>query len=122
MKKHLIEWLQFIEKQDGTPPNEVIAFNFGLFESDDGYVMYLVGGFEYSEDDDDWANMKMPTKDYRYLRFPDKLQEKPWEAILEHATTVLLELEQEGTLATTLVKNAKAITTGFDEGTLIKIR
>ncbi len=122
MKKEIIEWLHHIEKQDGIPPKDVIAFNFGLLEEDKGYVMYLVGVFEYTEENDDWACVEMPTKEYRYLRLTSDLQKHTWEDVLSSIAKILSDLEKEGELNITLVKNAKAITTGFDEGELIKIR
>jgi hypothetical protein len=122
MKIEIIDWLKNIEKQDGTPPDSVIAFNLGLMESDKGYMMYFVGAFEYSEEDDDWACIEPPTKPYRYLKLPDKVQKESWETILDLCTKALIELESNGTLNTTLIKNAKAITTGFDGGELVKIR
>jgi hypothetical protein len=84
--------------------------------------MYFVGTFEYSEEDDDWACIDPPTKPYRYLRLPNEIQNESWEIILNICTDTLTELESKGKLNTTLVKNAKAITTGFDNGGLIKIR
>ncbi len=122
MKKEIVDWLINMEKQDGTPPDSVIAFNLGLMESDQGFMMYFVGAFEYSEDDDDWACIAPPTKPYRYLRLPDEVQNKSWETILDLSKVALTELESDGSLNTTLIKNAKAITTGFDDGELIKIR
>jgi len=122
MKKEIVEWLKNIENQDGTPPDSVIAFNLGLMESDQGFLMYFVGAFEYSEDDDDWACIEPPRKPYRYLRLPDKVQNESWETILDLCKSALTELENDGSLNTTLIKKAKAITTGFDDGELIKIR
>ena len=122
MKEEVINWLRTIEKHDGIPPEDVIAFNFGLFESDQGYMMYLVGGFEYSEEDDDWACIELPKREYRYLRFPEQVQSESWEEILDLSAMTLKELEKEGTLNKTLLMNAKAITTGFDDGKLVKIR
>jgi len=122
MKKEIIDWLKNIEKKDGMPPNSVIAFNLGLMESDQGYMMYFVGAFEYTVDDDDWACIEPPTKPYRYLKMPDKVQNESWETILELCKKTLTELESDGTLNTTLIKNAQAITTGFDDGVLEKIR
>jgi len=43
MKEKLLEWLENIERIDGKPPKEVVAFNFGLYESEAGFTMYLVG-------------------------------------------------------------------------------
>lgn len=122
MKNEIIDWLNNIEKQDGIPLDTVIAFNLGLMESDQGYMMYFVGAFEYSEEDDDWACIEPPTKLYRYLKLPDKVQNESWETILDLCAKALTELELNGTLNTTLIKKAKAITTGFDDGELVKIR
>ena len=122
MKKEIFEWLKNIEMQDGIPPDSVIAFNLGLMESDQGFMMYFVGAFEYSQDDDDWACLEPPTKPYRYLRLPDKIQNESWKTILDLCKNALTELENDGSLNRTLIKNAKAITTGFDESELIRIR
>ncbi len=122
MKDLLLKWLQTIEKHDGIPPEEVIAFNIGMYECDSGYMMYLVGGFEYSADNDDWACLDVPTSDYRHLLLPDELQSQTLDSVVEYCASIFKELEVEGTLATTLVKNALAITIGFDDGDLIKIR
>lgn len=122
MNKEILQWLKKIEKLDGTPPESVIAFNLGIIEGDQGFVMYFVGAFEYSEDNDDWACLEPPTKTYRYLKLPEKFQNLSGEIILELCRKALTEMEQDGTLNTTLMRNAKAITTGFDNGELIKIR
>jgi hypothetical protein len=122
MKTEILNWLNEIEKNEGTPPDSVIAFNFGIMESDQGYMMYFVGAFEYSEDNDDWACIEPPTKPYRYLKLPNKVQNESWDTVLELCKNALTELENEGSLNKTLIKNAKAITTGFDDGELIKIR
>ncbi|MCZ4696489.1 hypothetical protein DWB61_17690 [Ancylomarina euxinus] len=122
MKKEIIKWLNNIEKQDGTPPDSVIAFNLGLMESEQGFVKYFVGAFEYSEEDDDWACIEPPSKPYRYLRLPEEVQNEPWETILNLSNKAFYQLESDGTLNKTLIKNAKAITTGFDDGELLKIR
>ena len=122
MKKEILDWLYNIEKQDGTPPDSVIAFNLGLMESDQGFMMYFVGAFDYSEKDDDWACIEPPINQYRYLRLPEEMQKESWETVLELSAKALTELENDGSLNITLIKNAKAITTGFDDGELIKIR
>ena len=122
MKEEVMHWLQTIVKHEGFPTDKVIAFNVGLFESDRGYMMYLVDSLEYSAEDDDWACVGPPKKEYRYLRFPDDVQSQSWEEILATSVETLRELENEGLLHKTLLMNAKAITTGFDDGELIKIR
>ncbi|MPL92736.1 hypothetical protein SDC9_38849 [bioreactor metagenome] len=122
MKKQIISWLSEIEKRDGRPPEGVIAFNFGLIESNKGYQMYLVGAYEYSEDNDDWACIEPPVKPYRYLRLPEKIQSLPWEYALDFCINTLTEMDEENMFDGTVLKDALAITTGFDDGELIKIR
>lgn len=122
MKKEIVSWLNEIEKQDGIPPADVVVFNFGIYESNEGFVMYLVGGFEYAEENDDWATLEMPKQDYRYLLLPKNVQDKPWQLVLEYSKNTLSELEAEGTFKKSLLQNCIAITTGFDDGELFKIR
>lgn len=122
MKEELINWLNRIEQIDGVPPVEVLAFNFGMYESENGYELYLVGGFEYDENDDDWACLELPEAEHRYWSLPPLMKAFQWEDALQRVVDALSELEKEGRLAATFLKNAKAITTGFDDGDLIKIR
>jgi len=36
-----------------SPDKSIIGFNFGLFESEDGFTIYLTGSKEFDEDDPD---------------------------------------------------------------------
>lgn len=122
MKEDIIKWIDNIQQRDGIPPKEVVAFNFGIFENENGYVLYLVGSFDYDENDDDWASLELPVESYRYLNFPIAFKTKKWDLILSYCSNLLSELEAEGKLNIPLLQNAIAITTGFDDGDLIKIR
>lgn len=122
MKDEIILWLNAIEKNEGVPPDEVIAFNFGLYEAESGYMMYLVGGFEYSEENDDWACIELLSSKNFYFELPVELQSRSWIFVLDHCASLFKELEAEGKLNKCFLSKAKAITTGFDDGDLIKIR
>ena len=122
MKDQIKNWLKFVESIDGIPPKEVVAFNFGIFESTEGVLMYLVGSFEYSEENDDWAKLEAPDKAYRYIRLPDELQEANPELSVDTVADVLAEMEEEGLFKKGILKNAQAICCGFDDGELVKIR
>ncbi|WP_347838572.1 hypothetical protein [uncultured Draconibacterium sp.] len=122
MRDTLTSWLNEIEKNDGIPPKEVVVFNFGIYQSDEGYVMYLVGGFEFTETNDNWAHLEMPKQDYRYLLLPAMVQDKPWQLVVEYCKNTLLEMESEGLLRKNLLKNAQFLTIGYDEGELTRIR
>lgn len=122
MKEEIITWLDNLQKETGLPPKEVIAFNLGLFEGESGYMMYLVGAYEYTEDSDDWASLKMPASPIMYYKLPDNMNEEDWESVLDNCVRELKELESAGKLNIPLFENAIAITTGFDDGDLVRIR
>lgn len=122
MKENIIEWIDNIQQIDGVSPKEVIAFNFGIFEDENGYVLYLAESFEYDETDDDWASLELPVELHRYLKMPIEFASENWDFVLENTSEVLKALEKEGKFDIPLFENAIAITTGFDDGDLIKIR
>lgn len=122
MEKAIINWLQNIEVKEGIPSSTTIAFNIGVFESEEGFTMYLVSSNVYSNIDDDWACIDPPIESYKYLVLPDNFQNKHWSEVLEICKNILIQLEKTGSLNKTLLKNAKFITTGFDDGELVKIR
>jgi len=122
MKEEIINWIKNIERIDGIPPKEVLGFNFGIFETETGYSMYLVGSFEYDENDDDWASVEPPKGQHRYLTISLEKEPDSWESVLKYCANILRELENEGKLNIPMLENAVAVTTGFDEGELIRIR
>lgn len=79
MKETLINRLGRIEKRE-TVPNEIVAFNFGLFEQDKGYCVYLTGSTQYDATDDDWAcNIDFEPKE-KYIEFSsEECAEMTWE-------------------------------------------
>ncbi|MBE8727194.1 hypothetical protein [Flavobacterium hungaricum] len=122
MKDDILNWIDNIQQIDGIPPKEIIAFNFGVFEDENGYSIYLVGSFEYDENDDDWACLELPAQVHRYFKLPNKFANVDWEHVLDAVSKVFKELQKEGEFDIPLFENAIAITTGFDDGDLIKIR
>jgi len=54
MENSIINWIQRISEQEVIPSN-IIAFNLGLFKSEEGYCIYMIGSQQYDETDDDWA-------------------------------------------------------------------
>jgi len=122
MKEDILQWIDGIQQMDGIPAKEVVAFNFGIFEEEIGYTLYLIESFEYDKNDDDWACVELPTQLYRYLKLPAQFASENWEFVLDAITNTLKELEKEGKFNIPLFKNAIAITTGFDDGDLVRIK
>lgn len=123
LKNNIFNWLKKIEENDGLPSDSITAFNFGLFRnSSNGYTMYLIGASNYSEENDDWACVEPPSDSCFYLVLHKRFDAKTWEEILIVVVETLKEMETNQALNSTFLKNAKVITTGFDDGDLIKIR
>src|SRR4051812_21887937 len=53
--KQFENWLNCLFEQEKVP-NNIIAINFGLYESEDGIQLYISGSTEWELDDEDWAN------------------------------------------------------------------
>lgn len=102
---------------------EITAFNFGLFETTDGYSIYLIGSKNYDPTDDDWAtNVDFEPKD-KYLHFDiDLVIDKDWEELLKISVELIEKYVSSDDFKTSILKNAMAITTGFDGGDLQRIK
>lgn len=122
IKEQILDWLQSIEKEEGIPSHDIIAFNFGLIEAEEGYFTYLIGAKEYSEIDDDWACEEDFSPARRYLKLPIIRENYNWEKTLILMNKLLSEMLEEGMFKNTFLDNAPVITTGFDEGDLIRIK
>jgi len=118
----LQEWL-FKLCDTETPDKSIIAYNFGLFETEDGYTIYLIGSKEYDKNDQDWATNNdfepsikyypLPTSEYKHLK---------WDKVLEKIKSELSVFTRTDKFRNSFFAKAKAITTGFDDGDLIKVK
>jgi hypothetical protein len=115
-------WIRKINVAE-KPKSEIIAYNFGLLERENGFAMYIIGSMEYDAEDDDWAcNTDFEPKN-KYLDLPMEYAEgKGWEDILIASTELIKNYLKSNDFQTSIFKNAKAITTGFDDGDLVRIK
>ena len=116
------EWLDKLNKTEQAD-NSIIAFNFGLFETHEGFTMYLIGSETFDPDDDDWAvNVDFEPKD-KYLTFEKSLiKTKEWKEIQKISTKLITDYVNSEKFKESILKNATAITTGFDDGDLTRIK
>jgi hypothetical protein len=105
------------------PDKGILAFNFGLFETTEGYTIYLIGAKEYDEDDEDWATEVdfEPTEKYLAID-PEETKGLEWNHVLDKTVKVVTKYVQSNDFKTSILKDAKAVTTGFDDGNLTRIR
>ena len=110
MKKQIEDWLLELNHNEVIPEN-IVALNFGIFESENGYCVYLIGSESYDVDDyepvDKYLNIEGVDVD------PDKF--------LNEVITILLDIISLEKVSAWLL-HTKYITVGFDDGVLEKIR
>jgi hypothetical protein len=118
----LQEWL-FKMCDTETPDKSIIAYNFGLFETENGYTIYLIGSKEYDKDDQDWATNNDFEPSLKYYPLPtSQYKNLEWEKVLERIKYQLKDFTKTEKFKNSFFAKAKAITTGFDDGDLIKIK
>ncbi len=118
-KDNFQRWLLRLSKAE-KPGLNVIAFNIGLFETEDGYSAYLIGSDRFDENDFDWACDEVFSPKERY--FPIALNEPlGWEQLhrkVVESTKTFLD-STEGSKS--FLSSASALTVGFDDADLDRI-
>jgi hypothetical protein len=97
-------------------PNNIVAFNFNLYESpENSYLVELVGCNSFDEGDSDWAcDEVFDTRDKQFA-IPMKDNGTNWEQGLIHATELIDKYLQEGKYAEKLT-SCLAVGVGFVNG------
>lgn len=124
IEKRLEEWLMTLAQSE-TVPEEIQGLNFGIYETEDGYCVYLSGAEQYDADDSDWAcDMDYePAEENNGVGFSGE----PWSSIdweeflklTKDALSKILNNKEEKIRA--YVGN-RYVTTGFDDGDLFVLR
>lgn len=116
------EWVDNINKTERIDKT-IIAFNFGLFESKEGFTMYLNGSKVFDKNDNDWAvNMDFEPKQKYFSFGPELLKDKDWQDILKYAESLVQTYVKSEDFKTSIFAQAIAITVGFDDGELTIIK
>lgn len=120
MKKDIENWLNELNISEFIP-EEIIAINFGLFESDKGYILYMTGSEFYDMDDDDWASEIDYEPQKKYLTL-GKSAEIDWEFLEDEVVKNITEILNSESFKNSMFSNVSNITVGFDDGDLVKIK
>ena len=121
-KEIVKKWLLSIESEHNLP-NDIIAINFGMFESEretESFAIGMIGSKQYDAEDDDWACEEDYVPEHRIcppLTFP---QSETWEEALDEMTLLMKEVMKE--LPALNLWKVKYITIGFDDGDLTVIK
>lgn len=117
------EWLNQIISNEN-PDEGIIAYNIGLIETDKGYSAYFMGARKYDENDSDWAcdfGDYTPKKKYLDLS-KTELKKLSWEELQNKIIVFVKDFMKTKTYENSFLHKATAITVGFDDGDLIRIK
>jgi len=121
-KEQFNNWINRLTKSE-KPTTDIVAFNFGLFETEDGYTIYVIGAKSFDEDDPDWATEVDFEPKEKYLEInPDEAKGLEWNEVLEKSKTTIEQFVSSDKFENSFLRSAQAITTGFDGGDLLRIK
>jgi len=122
MKELILNWIKLLCIEEA-PAESITALNFGVFESLNGFTLYLTGACDYDAEDDDWACSLdyEPKRKYLEIKYPKDLN-RNCNSFLSEVVEILASL-----LSNTKIKESKLfynriITIGFDDGELLRIK
>lgn len=116
------KWIQEISDNE-SPNSSIIAFWFGLFETTNGYTLYLTGSNEYDKNDDDWACNNHFEPSNKYFPLPKEyVTNKNWQNILTDSIEIVNEYLESTDFENSILKEAVAVAIGFDNGDLYRLK
>lgn len=98
--------------------SDVVAYNVGLFEGENGFTAYLVGASSYNPDDSDWACDEAFTPEQRYFEIPRDATGDDWEDAQRLVAAMVRAYLADANNAGGYLRGADAVTVGFDDGDL----
>lgn len=104
------------------PGADVIAFNFGIFEDQQvGYKLYIAGLKVYDSEDNDWATEEDYIPQERYFTLCVKSHEEDWKQVQDKVVEMIKTYQSTPDYLDSFLSKAKAVTTGFDDGELLRV-
>ena len=105
------------------PAKSIIAYNFGLLETNNGYTVYLIGSKTYDAEDTDWATEEDFVPALRYYELPPSdFKQLKFDVAQNRVKQMVKDFMKTDTYKQSFLAKAKAITIGFDDGDLEKIK
>lgn len=120
MKEVVEKWFDKVNGIEIVPTN-ITALNFGLFESDENYILYLTGSEIYDESDDDWATEIDYEPKNKYVVLPDS-KNRDWKEVQYEIENIITGFINTESFQNSIFSKIKNITVGFDNGDLKKIK
>src|SRR5574344_1595957 len=120
LESEIFHWLVNLAQKNNIP-EDITALNFGMFESDKGYCIYLTGSKFYDENDDDWACKIDFEPKNKYLTPTSKtVRQMDWQEFQTQVIPIITKCIETNGLVRNWIAN-RIVTAGFDDGELTKI-
>lgn len=120
IKRLISFWINRIDDKE-VIPKSVKAFNLGIIETENDYQLYLVGTNNYDTENDDWACEEDFIPKEKYLSLGADSKKWNWQEIQSIVKNGIEEFIGTRISPLTFVHKAEYLTTGFDDGELLKI-
>jgi hypothetical protein len=117
----IVPWLGRLTSAE-TPPRSIVAFNVGLFETEEGFTAYLAGADRYDPNDADWACDETFTPRERYVVLPVRRGEGAWQQVQDLVADAIRRFLASRDGAASFLAKAQAVTVGFDDGDLVRVK
>ena len=113
IEKSFFKWLDTI--LSSTLPENIVAFDFALYEAAFDFHIQLIGASRYSEDDPDWACDQAFTTGESVFVLPHDVAGEDWKDGLGYATALVTKYLKSGKCTDILTSKA-AVGVGFVDG------
>lgn len=110
----LCEWME--SALDESKLDDVVAFNFNLYEgAENAYHVQIIGSESFDEEDEDWACDEVYTSGENLLMIERTDEIQDWMDGLEYITKIVERYLNEGGKAH-ILKSVTAVGIGFTDG------
>lgn len=117
MKEQIESWIKQLSLDNNSDPN-IVALYFGLYETLEGYCLYIVGSYHFEEDNDDWACSVYYEPQMNFLELKDVKSTMNWECLLNFVCGIISDYIAKPEISNSPLFNNRIIAIGFDDGPL----
>ena len=122
MKEIIHNWIKLLCIEEA-PAECIIALNFGVFESLNGFTLYLIGSCDFDEEDDDWACSVVYEPKRKYLEIiPPGYVNINYNLFLSEVIEIISSLLLDTEINESKLFYNRIVTIGFDDGDLLRIK
>ncbi|MHC9539628.1 MAG: hypothetical protein AB9903_08910 [Vulcanimicrobiota bacterium] len=132
LKQEFVPWISALFSAE-PPQSDIVAFNFGLFELEKGFELYLSGSLRFDEADSDWPCNNDYWPEGRYLNSTtlnsitenlEGIVKEPWMVVQALVIVMLKDyLDESGDDFDRFTGlTGSRIATSFDDGDIYVVR